>query len=89
MKDLTVETFLNCPKNTITTEIRPTDSVQTPGELLNIAAIALGLSTSNFTFIDGCVLQPHFDADKDANFFTRLFPRNTIVYVNPPYFDIN
>ena len=77
--------FPTCSANGETTEIFDSDIVQSPGALFKHIAAALGLT--NFKFMDGCFLQTQFDPDMDANFFLRLYPRGTIIYVNPPFKD--
>jgi hypothetical protein len=47
----------------------------------------LGLENPHNKFFDGTPLATLFDPEKDANFLTRLFPRDKIIFVNPPYYD--
>ena len=47
----------------------------------------LGLENADNKFFDGTPLVTLFDPKKDANFLIRLFPKDKIIFVNPPYFD--
>jgi hypothetical protein len=59
--------------------------VQSPKDLINLIKRTLLLEGTDFRLIDGCWLNPLFDELLDVNFFTREFPKDTVIYVNPPY----
>ena len=59
--------------------------MQSPKPLIDLIKRTLLLEGTGFRLIDGCWLNALFDEDLDVNFFTRLFPKGSIIYVNPPY----